>query len=411
MKNRRVLFVSYLFLLSVALLSGCSGRKREICQQKMQPALKDTLFNHPVEPEVGAEQLQALLSSYPDLASWAKRKECLRKGLLAAMELPPPPARAPLKSMCTGRTTFERYTIDNVAFECVPGLWVTGNLYMPASSPVSCPAVLFAHGHGATEPIEKCPRFSERTQYMATSLATMGVVVFCYDMFGFGESAYHAGTQAHYTPLAQSVQTWSSLCAIDFIESLKEVDPARIGMTGRSGGGTQTFLAAALDERISVSAPEDQVSCFFPGGCTCESGRPIHSQCGMLSNNAEIAAMTAPRPQLIISEGKDWTRTTPEVEYPYLQTIYGYYGKAGLVKNVHFFDEGHKTSYNKRCAVLRYFAAHWGLDLQLIANAAGEIDETNFTPLPAQQLATFPDKQLPEGALHTMEDIYMALCK
>jgi len=396
-------------LLSV-LLTGCGGKAPAVDPQKMQLALKDTLYNLPVEPEIGAERLQSLLQKYPNIAGWEERKKCLREGLLTAMELNPLPPKSPLKPCYTGHNSFEHYTVDNVAFECVPGLWVIGNLYKPAGEHVNCPAVLQPHGHGRQEPLKDCPRFAEKTQYMAASLAKMGVAVFCYDMFGYGESAYHAGVGVHNTSLAVSVQTWSSLRAVDFLLSLKEVDPARIGITGRSGGGTQTFLAAALDERIAVSAPVDQVSCFFPGGCICESGRPIHSQCGMLSNNAEIAALAAPRPQLIVSEGQDWCRTVPEVEYPFLKTIYGYYGKAGLVENAHFSDERHLNTYNKRSAVLRFFAKHWNLNLQLITNEEGEFDEADFTFLPTEQLAVFPDKQLPEGALHTMEDIYVALC-
>ena len=403
--------IRLIFVLVTIFLASCGSKKTPAVDPvKMHLALKDTVYNRQVEPEVGAERLQALLQQYPDLKTWEERKKCLREGLLSAMELNPTPGKTPLNPLFTGRQSFEHYTVDNVAFECVPGLWVIGNLYKPVGEPASCPAVLLAHGHGKQEPLESCPRFSESKQFLAASLATLGVVVFAYDMFGFGESAYHAGTMAHRTPLAQTVQTWSSLRAIDFLTSMKDVDPARIGMTGESGGGTQTFLAAAIDERISLSAPVVQVSCFFPGGCVCESGRPVHAQCGVLSNNAEIAALAAPRPQLIVSNGKDWTRTTPEVEYPYLQTIYGYYGKTGLVENAHFADEGHDYGYSKRSAVLRFFAKHWGLNLSLITNAEGNIDETGYTRLPAEQLAVFPDKQLPEGALHHLEDIYAALC-
>ena len=403
--------IRIIFILLTVFLASCGGKKTPAVDPvKLQLALKDTLYDHQVEPEVGAERLQALLQQYPDLKTWEERKKCLREGLWTAMELNPLHQKNPIKPLYTGRHSFERYTVDNVAFECVPGLWVIGNLYKPAGEHSSCPAVLLAHGHGPKEPLEDCPRFSESKQYLAISLATLGVVVFTYDMFAFGESAYHTGVKTHRSSLCQSIQTWSSLRAIDFLQSLKEVDPSRIGMTGESGGGTQTFLAAALDERISLSAPVVQVSCFFPGGCTCESGRPVHAQCGALSNNAEIAALAAPRPQLVVSDGKDWTRTVHEVEFPYLQTIYGYYGKADLVENVHFADEGHDYGYSKRSAVIRFFAKHWGLDLSMITNADGNIDETAYTRLPAEQLAVFPDKQLPEGALHSMEDIYVALC-
>ena len=400
------LITNSILITCFVLLIGCGGKTPTVDSQKMELALKDTLYNLPVEPEAGAQRLQALLQEFPDLNSWEERKKCLREGLLTAMELNPLPQKTPLNPMYSGSNSFEHYTVDNVAFECVPGVWVIGNLYKPTGNRTSCPAVLLAHGHSGKE----IPRIGEDKQFLSVSLSTLGVVVFAYDMFGYGESVYHAGAQAHLTPLTQSIQTWSTLRAIDFLSSLEEIDPARIGMTGESGGGTQTFLAAAIDERISLSAPVVQVSSFFPGGCLCESGRPIHSQCGTLSNNVEIAALAAPRPQMLVSNGSDWTRTTPVVEYPYIKTIYGYYGKNNLVENAHFDGEGHDFGYSKRDAVLRFFAKHWSLNLQLISNDRGEIDESGYTLLSADQLVVFPDKKLPEGALHTMEDIYVALC-
>jgi hypothetical protein len=311
----------------------------------------------------------------------------------------------------SGHKEFTSYSVDNAAFECAPGIWVTGNLYRPFPLPETpCPAILLAHGHGRQEPLESCPRFSESTQQLASSLATMGAVVFAYDMFAYGESAYHAGTKAHRTSLAQTVQTWSSIRAVDFVSSLKEVDPTRIGMTGASGGGTQTFLAAAIDERISVSVPVVQVSGFFPGGCPCESGRPLHNQCQPQSNNAEIAALTAPRAQLVISDGKDWTRTVDTVEYPYIKAIYNFYGKGDSVENAHFPEEGHDYGYNKRCAAYKFLAARLGLNLQAVTNHEGIIAEEGCTLMESSQLAVFPDGQLPEGALHSLEEIYAALC-
>ncbi len=400
---RLSLFVLFLILF------GRSESDAQSNVQKMQISLKDTVYAKKIEPETGAANLQVLLKQYPDLSAWKSRKQCLKKGLLKAMNLFPMPEKTPLNPVFTGRTDLPDYSVENVAFECVPGVWVIGNLYSPSKKHGSCPAVLLAHGHfGKQESLDVCPRFLPEHQRLAASLARMGTIVFAYDMFAYGESAYHTGTSAHRTGLAQTIQTWSSLRAVDFLVSLKNVDASRIAMTGASGGGTQTFLAAALDERIAVSVPAVQVSCFFPGGCPCESGCPIHNQCTPASNNAEIAALAAPRPQLIISDGNDWTRTVHAVEYPYIRTIYGYYGKADQVENAYFPEEVHDYGYNKRCAAYRFLASRLNLDFKAICPDNVTVDESGCTILTSRELAVFPDKQLPAGALHSLEDIYNA---
>ncbi|MGB9606327.1 MAG: acetylxylan esterase, partial [Bryobacteraceae bacterium] len=154
-----------------------------------------------------------------------------------------------------------------------------------------------------------------------------------------------------FSPLG--LQLWNSIRVVDFLQSLPDVDPERIGATGASGGGTQTFLLMAVDDRIKFAAPVNMVSAIMQGGCVCENAPNLR----LGAFNVEFAAMMAPRPLLLVSATGDWTRNTPQEEFPAVRSIYALYGKPENVENVHV-DAPHNYNQASREAVYRFFGRH-----------------------------------------------------
>lgn len=307
---------------------------------------------------------------YKSLDAWKHRSEHLRKQILWAAGLWPLPDRTPLNARITERIVHDNYTVEKVCFESIPGLFVTGNLYRPfKTSPRSHPGVLNPHGHAPLGRLHD----DEIASYQARCItfARLGCVAFMWDMVDYNDCAMQLQGQyqektywnVHNIPWKQEedrqalwninafgVQLWNSIRVLDFLSSLPEVDPERLACTGESGGATQTFMLAAVDERVKVSAPVCMISSYMQGGCNCENAPGLR----IGTHNTEIGGMTAPRPMMLVSSAKDWTSHTPEVELPSIKSIYELYGATDMLEHAHF-NSPHGYNLDMRNAVYPRF--------------------------------------------------------
>ncbi len=289
---------------------------------------------------------------------WRDRAEALRFHLQVSLGLWPLPDKTPLHAVEHGAIDLGDYRVSRVYFESFPGFFVTGNLYRPSNRAAPGPGVLTPYGHfrngrftdnAPPEVARMIAAGEERLEPNARSplqahcahLARMGCTVFHYDMIGYADSQQIPFKVAHgfakqregqnapsayafFSPRAElhlqsimGLQTWNSIRALDFLSSLPEVDPTRIGVTGCSGGGTQTFILTAIDPRVTAAFPAAMVSTGMQGGCVCENCCHLRTVTG----NVEITALAAPRP-VALSAANDWTKTMPADGMPELQALY-----------------------------------------------------------------------------------------
>jgi len=367
------------------------------------PKVKVTLCVGNYQSESDAvKQLARMGATHKNLAQWKVRAAAVRQQILTGAKLSPLPQRTPLNAIIKNKRKYNGYTVEAATFEARPGYFVYGNLYRPLGHQGKRPGVLCPHGHARKSKKDGGGRLRPDQQNRCATLARMGAVVFSYDMIGFGDSEYLGWRHSH--PQALTLQTWSSIRAIDFLESLPEVDTKRIGVTGCSGGGTQTFLLTAVDNRVAVSVPVVMVSAHFFGGCHCESGMPIHKTPKLETNNVEFAALAAPRPLKLISVGGDWTKNTPKVEYPFIRSIYKYYGAAIKAENTHFPEEKHGYELIKRQAMYPFMVKHLGLNPKGVFDSktgkfdeSGNTIESNATQRIFNSLADMPKHALKPG--------------
>jgi regulator of RNase E activity RraA/dienelactone hydrolase len=331
------------------------------------------------------------MPDYKSLEQWEARKKQLREQILFSAGLEPMPEKTPMRSEVFGKIQGDGYTIEKVLLETRPGYWLGGNLYRPAK-PGKYPAVASPHGHWQYGRIEHQVLGSIPAR--GISLARQGYVVMTYDMVGYNDTVQtphsFGGKKEElwgFGPLG--LQLWNSIRVVDFLETLPDVDKTRIGATGASGGGTQTFLLAAVDERVKFASPVNMISGIMQGGSACENAPGLR----VGAFNVEIGAMMAPRPMLMVSATGDWTRNTLEEEHPAIKRIYDLYAKGDEVEAVRI-DAPHNYNKDSREAVYRFFAKK-----VLGAKDLSEYKEKSFRGPQVQDLLSLHGRSLPAGAL------------
>ncbi len=348
---------------------------------------------------------------------WEAQAAAVRRRLLVATGLWPMPSATPAAAVVHGKVDRDGYTVERVYFESFPGHYVTGSLYRPAGREGKLPAVLSPHGHWPDGRfhdhgekavrqmiVEGAERFEvggrHPLQARCVQLARMGCIVFHYDMVGYADSVQlsHAPRRREALSTAEDwgfsspqaelrlqnhmgLQTYNSIRALDWLLSLPDVDPDRIGVTGASGGGTQTFMLCAVDPRPAVSFPAVMVSTAMQGGCACENACYLRIGTG----NIEFAGLFAPRP-LGMTAANDWTREIDQKGMPELKRLYATLGTPDNVMNKSLAHFPHNFNYVSRAVMYSWMNKHLGLGLE------EPIVEDDYVPLSREEMSVWNEQ-------------------
>lgn len=329
---------------------------------------------------IRTNQQGANFQAPPTADAWRARARELREQLLVTLGLWPMPPRTPLNAQVFGKIEHEDYTIERVVLETLPGFYLAGNLYRPRAEHGRAPAILNPHGHWEDG------RVNPEVQQRCIRWAKLGFVAFMYDMVGYNDSKdfqheFLDPTLTRWGYSLATLQTWNSIRVLDWITTLPDVDAARIGCTGESGGGTQTFLLTALDPRVKVAAPVVMVSEYFQGGCVCENAAGLRHG----TDNIEFAALAAPRPMKLVGATGDWTVHTNTLILPVLKSVYTLVGDPAHLE-AETFTFPHNYNQTSRNAIYPFLSGRLGGE-----SDPEKVKEGDQSPEPPANLLAFGD--------------------
>lgn len=340
---------------------------------------------------------------------WEQIRPALRQQYLDMLGLWPVPAKTPLKAQVTGKLKREGYAVENVHFQSKPGLYVTGNLYLPDPLPAGkLPTVLYVCGHSGRGRDGNKTAFQHHGQWFATH----GFVCLVIDTLQLGEVAgIHHGTYRHdrwwwhsagYT--SAGVECWNGVRALDYLITRPEVDAEKLAVTGISGGGAATFWITAADERVKVCVPVSGMSDLE--SYVTDKVINGHCDCMFLYNTyrwewSTIAALVVPRPMLFENSGHDtiFPMGANERIRVRLEKLYNLYQeKPGQLFDIGVTPGGHEDNLELRLMAYRFISKHLKGD-----NA--EVQEPPIAKISGAELRVFPtDADLPKDSLNDRID-------
>ncbi|HKJ69195.1 MAG TPA: alpha/beta hydrolase family protein [bacterium] len=309
-------------------------------------------------------------------ADWQNRQEYVRETLDEIVG--PFPERTPLNARVVGTAEKDEYRIEHIIYESQPGFYVTSSLFLPRNLQGRTPAVIYCSGHTIDG------YRSTTYQHIILNLVKKGFVVFAFDPVGQGERLQYfdpeigetvlggstnehsyGGAQAFISGSSQAMyMTWDGIRAVDYLLTRPEVDPDRIGITGRSGGGTQSAYIAAMDERIYAAAPECYITSFRR---LLQSIGPQDGEQNMYQfiehglDHPDYLEVRAPKPTMMITTTRDFfsiqgaRETAAEVQRAF--DAFGQPERFRMVED----DAPHMSTEPNREAMYAFFQEHLNL--------------------------------------------------
>lgn len=367
--------------------------------------------------ESASEITHSFLDDVHDLDTWKSQRDVRREELiemLGLVDVPIHETRTAPNMVKTGTLQMDGYRIEKLYYESLPGLYVPANLYIPDQLNGPTPTILYLCGH-AREMMA-----AEKYQGNARKFAQLGFVCLIIETIQFGEvEGEHWGTYARgwfhwlsrgYHP--GGVEVWNEIRAIDLLESMDFVDPEQIGVTGPSGGGSQSWYIAAIDERVACVAP-------VAGGETIEAEvlqKTVDEHCDcMMPHNiyqrdfTDIGALIAPRPLLTAAPSRDGMFAIEAVREMHndIVRVYDWYGKSDVVEMIEAVG-GHGTREVLRPKIYAFFLRH------LMGKVATpeEIGDIDFSQtLPVDDLKVYVDGPPADNRTTTIQESFITLAK